>query len=54
MICYTTDATSLDEKQRKQYEFKTRYRVNPSLERDVKRTNSCSRQYNINNQRRIK
>jgi len=51
MICYTSNATALDEKQRKQYEFKTRYRLNPSLERDVRRTNRCPRQFNIDNQR---
>ena len=51
MICYTTDATALNEEQKKQYEFKTRYRQNKTLKRAIQITNCSAVQFKIKNQR---
>jgi hypothetical protein len=52
MICYSTDATCLDENQRKQYERKTLYRRETTTDDEIRKTNTSSAQYNINRGRK--
>jgi len=50
-ICYSTDKTGLTDEERKGYEFNTRYHRETTKDDEVNRTNRCSRQFNIDNQR---
>lgn len=50
MICYTTDATSLDDKQKRQYEFETKYRQNNTLSKAIQFINCSDVQFKLKTQ----
>ena len=37
MICYSTDRTQLNENQRKEYEFKTRFHQDNNLDTEIRK-----------------
>ena len=47
-ICYSTDKTGLDDEQRKSYERNTRYRRETTTDDEIRKTNTSSVQFNIN------
>ena len=47
-ICYTSDATGLNDEERKGYEFNTRYRRETTIDDEIRKTNTSSVQFNIN------
>ena len=50
MICYSTDLTQLNDDQKKEYEFKTRFHSEYNINDDIRKTNCSSAYYKINNE----
>ena len=48
MICYSTDKTGLTDEERKGYEFNTRYRRETTTDDEIRKTNTSSAQFKIN------
>ena len=51
-ICYTTDKTGLDDEQRKGYERNTLYRRETTTDGEIRKTNTSSVQFKINEGRK--
>jgi len=48
MICYSTDLTNLNENQKKEYEFKTRFHSEYSMNDEIKKTNCSTAYFRVN------
>ena len=51
-ICYATDKTGLNDEERKGYEHNTRYRRETTTDDEIRKTNTSSVQYTINQRRK--
>jgi hypothetical protein len=51
-VCFTTDATGLNDEERKGYERNTRYRRETTIDGEIRKTNTSSVQFNINRGRK--
>ena len=51
-ICYSTDKTGLNDEERKGYEFNTLYRRETTTDDEIRKTNTSSAQFKINQGRK--